>query len=478
VLFNSFNFGFFLVVVYTLYWSIGVTNRKAQNILLLLASYVFYGLWDWRFLFLLLASSLIDYYAAIGIQTSKKVGYQKLFLWSSVCWNLGVLFIFKYYNFFIESFTSLFSISNPTEGFGIWNIILPVGLSFYTFQTLSYTIDVYKKTIKASTNLPEFLCFVSFFPQLVAGPIERAGKLLPQFQRERSFSLHNSKDGLRRILWGLFKKVVIADNVAHAVNFIYAAPEDYGSLALIYASILFFFQIYCDFSGYSDIAIGTAKLFGFNLSENFKTPYLSKSITEFWSRWHITLTKWFTDYVYKPLAYANKSKKVTSTSGFWSLLLTMTLIGLWHGASWTFIVFGVFNGIIIVIERIRFNKKGQSVLKLLLKAPRIISSIYIGIVLIISAILFRSSSFEDFLLIGKRILSFYPDESFDFEIGYKIILIPILIIVELYSRFKTYPLFELEKYMSRPVRWLLYYALIIIIFRYSGVKEAFMYFQF
>ncbi len=478
MLFNSFDFGLFLVIVYLLYWTIGVSRRTAQNVLLLLASYVFYGLWDWRFLSLLIASSLIDFFAARAIQSSKKIATRRLYLWGSILWNLGVLFTFKYYNFFIESFTTLFSLPNPTEGFMIWNVIIPVGLSFYTFQTMSYSIDVYRKRIKATTNLTEFLCFVSFFPQLVAGPIERAGNLLPQFQEKREFDLTNSKEGLRRIAWGLFKKMVVADNVARAVNVIYASPEDYGSLSLLYASILFFFQIYCDFSGYSDIAIGTAKLFGFKLSENFRTPYLAKNISEFWARWHITLTQWFTDYVYKPIAFARKTKRVSSTSGFWAVLLTMTLIGLWHGASWTFILFGLFNGIVIILERIRFKKGRQSLLKISLTAPRVLTSLYVGIVLIISAMLFRSQSLNDFLIIGKRILLFIPDESFKFMIGYKIVLLPILVIIELFSRFKPYPLIELEKHVSRPIRWAVYYALIFIIFRYAGPKEEFIYFQF
>ena len=333
MLFNSFDFGLFLIIVYSLYWALGRNKRVAQNVLLLLASYFFYGLWDWRFLGLLFASSLIDYIAALKIDKSSNKATKLTFLWISLTWNLGVLFLFKYFGFFVDSFMSSFydGLNGTDEIF--WKFIIPVGLSFYTFQTMSYSIDVYRKTIKPSKNLIEFLCFVSFFPQLVAGPIERATSLLPQFQKKRPFNYQNSKEGLRQILWGLFKKIVVADNVAVVVNTIYASPDDYGSLSLVYATTLFFFQIYCDFSGYSDVAIGTAKLFGFKLSKNFNIPYLAKTVIDYWKRWHITLTKWFTDYVYIPIV------KNTSRSYFIKtlvLILTMILIGLWHGCCFWF----------------------------------------------------------------------------------------------------------------------------------------------
>jgi len=477
VLFNSFDFGVFLVVVYLIYWSIGNKNRVQQNVLILLSSYLFYGLWDWRFLTLIAASSLIDFYAAKAITFSKRVNFKRAFLWGSVLWNLGVLFIFKYYNFFIESFYSLFLYAAPVEGFTVWNIIIPVGLSFYTFQTMSYTIDVYKGKIKASNNLLNFLCFVSFFPQLVAGPIERASKLLPQFEKEREFSLLKSREGLRQILWGLFKKMVVADNVALAVNLIYASPEEYGSLSLLYASALFFFQIYCDFSGYSDIAIGTAKLFGFSLSKNFNIPYLSRSVSEFWQRWHITLTRWFTDYVYTPLI-KNKSRSYFTRTI--ALFITMSLIGIWHGANWTFLVFGLIQAITIAIERfpVKSGSKQVSLIYYLTKLPLPLTIIYSFIIIMTSCIFFRSDSIETSFLIIKRIVAFIPSVNFSFVIGWKILVIPILIIAEVSTRFKSFPLINLEKYMSKPLRWILYYSLIIILIRYAGPKEQFIYFQF
>lgn len=477
MLFNSFDFGLFLVIVYFLYWSIGVNNRKAQNILLLTASYVFYGLWDWRFLSLIFLSSIVDYYAALGIEASKKKLTRRLFLFGSIFWNLGVLFAFKYFNFFLDSFTSLFFSHPPNEGYFFWNVIIPVGLSFYTFQTMSYSIDVYQKTIKANKNIIEFLCFVSFFPQLVAGPIERARKLLPQFKNDRAFNLNKTKEGLRQILWGLFKKIVVADNVAVAVNIIYAEPEAYGSLSLLYASVLFFFQIYCDFSGYSDIAIGTAKLFGFELSKNFNIPYLSRSVSEFWHRWHITLTRWFTDYVYTPIARMKKKNYAFKT---FALFMSMTLIGLWHGANWTFIAFGAFQATTISIERIPFkiNGKKATLISYLTKIPLPLTMIYSFGLITTSCIFFRAETIDDAFTVIGRIWSFIPSENFNLLIGWKVMVIPILVLAEVFTRFKPYPLIELEKYVSRPIRWALYYALIFIIFRYAGPQEEFIYFQF
>jgi alginate O-acetyltransferase complex protein AlgI len=477
VLFNSFDFGLFLIIVYLLYWSIGVKNRKAQNILLLAASYVFYGLWDWRFLSLIFLSSIVDYYAALGIEASKKIFIRRLFLFGSVFWNLGILFAFKYFNFFLDSFTALFLSHPPKEGYFFWNVIIPVGLSFYTFQTMSYSIDVYRKTIKANKNIIEFLCFVSFFPQLVAGPIERARKLLPQFKNDRTFDIKKSKEGLRQILWGLFKKIVVADNIAVVVNIIYTDPETHGSLTLLYASVLAFFQIYCDFSGYSDIAIGTAKLFGFELSKNFNIPYLSHSISEAWHRWHITLTRWFTDYVYIPIARMNKKSYAFKTL---ALFISMTLIGLWHGANWTFIIFGSLQAVTLSIERIPFKINGKKVtfINYLTKVPLPLTVIYVFIHFTTSIIFFRAETIEDALTVIGRIWSFIPSENFDFLIDWKVMVIPILVLTEVYTRFKPYPLIELEKYISRPIRWALYYALIFIIVRYAGPQEEFVYFQF
>lgn len=476
MLFNSFSFGLFLPITLLLYWAVGFKRIKAQNLILLAASYFFYGLWDWRFLFLIVASSLVDYFAAVAIKGSESFSRKKIFLYSSIIWNLGVLFLFKYYNFFIDEFALLFNMQQGEYAFSTLNLILPVGLSFYTFQTMSYTIDVYKNRVTPTNNLLNFLCFVGFFPQLVAGPIEKASDLLPQFSKKRSFDTGQVKEGLRQILWGLFKKMVIADNAAYVVNMVYASPEDYGSFSLLYASILFFFQIYGDFSGYSDIAIGTAKLFGFKLSKNFNIPYLAKSVTEFWQRWHITLTRWFTDYVYFPIIQKNLR---SNTRRNIAVYLTMGLIGLWHGADWTFVIFGLFQGFLIVLERTPLTKDRKSSLFHKGLIPNFMVPILGFIFIIVSSILFRSQDIEEVWLIFKRISSFIPSENIGPLINKRfLVFVFIMMASEIYTRYKDFPLTKLDSYFNRPTRWIIYYILIFLIFRYAGPKEDFIYFQF
>ena len=477
MLFNSFDFGLFLIVVYLLYWLVGSKQITAQNIVLLAASYFFYGLWDWRFLFLIIASSLIDYLAGRCLFILQHPFKRKLVLWGSIIWNLGVLVAFKYYNFFVDNFTSLLGIENTSQPFMIWEVIIPLGLSFYTFQTMSYTIDVYRSNIKPTKNIVSFLCFVSFFPQLVAGPIERAKSLLPQFKNKRSFNLEQSKEGLRQIAWGLFKKMVIADNLAIAVNAIYATPEDQGSLSLLYATCLFFFQIYCDFSGYSDVAIGSAKLFGFKLSKNFETPYLAKTVANYWQRWHITLTKWFTDYLYGPIVKGTNRSPIGKAL---ALFITMILIGLWHGANWTFVAFGLIGAVFITIERIQipYKNKKYSLTEFLNKAPRPVSVVYISILIIISCVFFRAPDVTTALHILNKIVSFQMAKEFTFLIGMRVLVVPFLIAIEVFTRLKPYPLYKLQLHANKPIRWIIYYILIIIMIRYAGPKEQFIYFQF
>lgn len=317
---------------------------KWQNTVLLLSAYVFYGWWDWRFLLLIVLSSVTDYLAAIKISSSSKKNLQKRWLWLSLLVNLGILAYFKYAGFFVNEFIHLLeSLGMQGHSFTL-NIILPVGISFYTFQTLSYTIDVYFKRVEVEKNWLNFFCYVSFFPQLVAGPIERAKDLLPQFSKKRIFNNSYASEGLRYILWGLFKKVVVADRLGQAVEVIFnPATTTENGLHTILGSLLFGIQIYCDFSGYSDIAMGTARLFGFELSYNFKAPYLARSLREFWKRWHITLSEWFRDYVYLPLGgYERLSRNI---------LITFIVSGLWHGANWTFLIWGAIHGVGYLIER-------------------------------------------------------------------------------------------------------------------------------
>jgi len=341
MLFNSIDFVIFLPIVFILYWFVTNSNLKLQNLLIVAASYLFYGWWDWRFLSLILFSTIIDYSIGRKLRTEENQNKRKILLWSSILVNLGFLGFFKYYNFFLDNFVTAFSFFGAEINPQGLNIILPVGISFYTFQTLSYTIDVYKRKLEPTKDFIAFSAFVSFFPQLVAGPIERATNLLPQFYIKRNFDYSKAIDGMRQILWGLFKKIVIADNCAQYANTIFNNSSDYSGSTLIIGAIFFTFQIYGDFSGYSDIAIGTSRLFGFNLKQNFAFPYFSRDIAEFWRRWHISLSTWFRDYLYIPLG--------GSRGGNWNKIRNIFIIflvsGFWHGANWTFIVWGALNAL-------------------------------------------------------------------------------------------------------------------------------------
>ncbi|APG59114.1 MBOAT family O-acyltransferase [Christiangramia salexigens] len=476
MLFNSFEFALFLPAVFLLYWLLLGKNRVQQNYLLLVSSYFFYGYWDWRFLGLILFSSLIDYFAGIKIHNASNNSHKKLWLYFSIFWNIGVLFFFKYFNFFIESFTDTFNLYPEGTSYTFLNIILPVGLSFYTFQTLSYTIDIYRGRFKPTYNLLDFLCFVSFFPQLVAGPIERATSLLPQFQKKRKFDLKKAKEGLRQILWGLFKKIVIADNLAVAVNEMYSNYEQFQSLELYYIAILYYFQLYCDFSGYVDIAIGTAKLFGFDLSVNFRMPHLSRSIRDFWRRWNITLSQWFRDYVYIPFVKNRTSNKLNT---FLGLFITFTLIGFWHGANWNFLVFGVIHSILVIIYKITGVPKRKNFKSGLAFRFADITAIIISFnILIITLIIFRTPEVSlGFNIIG-RIFSFNSDIDFNSVIGLKALFILPLLAIEIPNRWKDHPLQGLETYLPKIVRWIFYYVLIYLIIRYPGPEVDYIYFQF
>jgi len=479
VLFNSFDFGLFLPIVFILYWILGRKRIQGQNLLLLGASYFFYGVWDWRFLLLILASSLVDFYAATYIAKAKTQKRKRLWLYGSLSWNLGVLFVFKYYNFFLDNLKSLFEL--PENTFTTLDIIIPVGLSFYTFQTIGYTLDVYRKKIEPSQDLLKFLCFVSFFPQLVAGPIERASKLLPQFSKQRTFKFDKAKDGLRQVLWGLFKKIVVADNIGVAVFAIYNHPENYGSLTIIYGAFLFLFQLYADFSGYSDIAIGTAKLFGFDLSTNFKLPYLANSVTGFWQRWHITLSKWFQDYVYVPFVRWNTFNSLSkSTKKVVGLLLTMGLIGLWHGANWTYLAFGLLHGVLIILEGTTITSKGKKIkLYQWLETGVFWSKFYTVTFLVVSLIFFRASTLDKAVVMLKEIVTQnIPFYEFDLIIDKKIIFLLLMIIIEVWRKKYTHPFMNLEGVFPKIVRWSIYYFIIFAIIRYGRPQEEFIYFQF
>jgi alginate O-acetyltransferase complex protein AlgI len=338
--FNSPVYALFLILVFFIFWFLLNKRLRLQNFFLLAVSYIFYGWWDWRFLSLIIFSSLVDYFAGIQLGKTEALKKRRLFLSFSLLTNLGLLGVFKYFNFFSGSLAELFNNFGYKLDALTLNVVLPVGISFYTFQTLSYTIDVYRKKLEPTKDFISFFAYVSFFPQLVAGPIERAVNLLPQFQRKKEFDYDKASDGMRQILWGLFKKVVIADNCAIFVNEIFKNYESQPASVLIMGTIYFAFQIYCDFSGYSDIAIGSAKLLGFDLMTNFKTPYFARDIAEFWRRWHISLSTWFRDYVYIPLggSRSGKNRALINT------MVVFIVSGFWHGANWTFLAWGALNG--------------------------------------------------------------------------------------------------------------------------------------
>lgn len=350
MLFNSINFAIFFPIVFLLYWFATKGDLKLQNILLLIASYFFYASWDYRFLFLLVFSTLLDYYTGIKMHDAPNQRMRKFWFLLSICVNLGFLGIFKYFNFFASSFADALSLLGIKTNFWTLNVILPVGISFYTFHGLSYVLDIYNRKIKPERNIVDYSLFVSFFPLLVAGPIERATHLLPQIKQKRTFEYSKAIDGLRQILWGLFKKIVIADNCAVYANMAFNNSGDHSGSTLVLGALMFTFQIYCDFSGYSDIALGTARLLGIELLRNFAFPYFSRDIAEFWRRWHISLSSWFRDYLYIPLG--------GSKGGTWMKVRNTFIIflvsGFWHGANWTFIFWGLLNALYIM-PSILFN---------------------------------------------------------------------------------------------------------------------------
>lgn len=482
MLFNSLDFAIFLPIVFIFYWFLVNRNLKLQNLLIVVASYTFYGWWDWRFLSLILFSTIVDYTVGVCLLKQENLTKRRLLLWTSILINLGFLGFFKYYNFFLDNFTSAFSIF----GYGIktnsLNIILPVGISFYTFQTLSYTIDVYKRKLEPTKDFIAFSAFVSFFPQLVAGPIERATGLLPQFYTKREFNYEKAIDGLRQILWGLFKKVVIADNCAQLANLIFNNSEYYSGSTLLLGALFFTFQIYGDFSGYSDIAIGTSRLFGFDLMQNFNYPYFSRDIAEFWRRWHISLSTWFRDYVYIPLG--------GSRGGTWIKIRNTFIIfivsGFWHGANWTFIAWGALNAIyflpLLLANKNRQNLGAIAKDKLLPNSKELISILFTFSLTMFAWIFFRAESIEHAMSYIKEILSLSIFTIPEFDGKRKaittLVTIIIFILFEWKGRDQLFAIAKMGLEWNRSLRYATYYGIIIALFWLGGEEQQFIYFQF
>ena len=476
MLFNSIDYLIFLPTVFFIYWTLLKNSVKFQNWLILTASIVFYGWWDWRYLSLLVISSLTDYLVGIKLSTTTDFNVRKRYLYLSLFFNLGLLCFYKYFNFFIESFVNASYALGIHPNITSLNIILPVGISFYTFQTLSYTIDVYRNQLKAERNLVVYFSFVTFFPQLVAGPIERAKNLLQQFENARKFEYDTVRDGFRQILWGLFKKIVIADTCAENANYIFTNHETFSGNVLVLGVVFFAFQIYGDFSGYSDIAIGSAKLFGIRLMTNFHLPYFSASVVEFWRRWHISLSTWFRDYVYIPLGGSRGNKLFRARN----TLLTFTLSGLWHGANWTFVIWGFLNGLYYLPHIFRDSDQAAPRHGWIRSKLADLMGVSITFALIcFSWIFFRSDTVTDAFRYISRMFSenlfTYPTHHL-INGKYNLVLIAVLVGLEWIQRNKSHCL-ELSK-APLVFRWVVYWVLACIILYHQNSTKTFIYFQF
>ncbi|CAM4153458.1 MBOAT family protein [Gillisia hiemivivida] len=477
MLFNSIAFLIFLPVVFILYWGLFKRSLKLQNIFLLIASYLFYGWWDYRFLALIIASTLVDFYIGRLLHHTRKQIHRKTLLSLSLIFNLGLLGFLKYYNFFIESWINSWANIGIEMHISSLNIILPVGISFYTFQTLSYTIDVYRRKIEPTSNFINFSVFVAFFPQLVAGPIERAKHLLPQFSKKRIFIEERGISGIHLILWGLFKKIVIADSCAIYVNAIFNNYQNMNSATLLLGAVYFAFQIYGDFSGYSDIAIGTGRLFGFDLMRNFNFPYFSRNIAEFWRRWHISLSTWFRDYLYIPLGGSRGSKWQQVRNVFIIFLVS----GFWHGANWTFVIWGGLHALFFIPlllgeqNRKHLNQVAENkILPSFLELMQMLSTFGLTS---FAWIFFRADSLTDAANFIKRIftdlrfeLQYLSIERYNVEM---LLIIGIFVLLEWFHR-------NLEHPFIGSYKWVKIVAAILMLLTlgvYSDQKE-FIYFQF
>ncbi|OUU13806.1 MAG: membrane-bound O-acyltransferase family protein [Candidatus Endolissoclinum sp. TMED37] len=472
--FNSILFLTFFAFVFTIHWTFFSKSNKFQNSFLLISSLLFYAGWDYRFLALILFSTIIDFYLGIVIEKSSDKKQKKNLLLLSLISNLGLLFIFKYFNFFLESFLTVSSLIGFQPNVRLLNIVLPVGISFYTFQTLSYSIDVYQGKIRATKDWILFASYVTFFPQLVAGPIERASRILPQLSKKRNFEWNQGKEGIRKIILGFFKKVVIADSLAPMVEYSFTNYQDLSSFALLLGALYFTIQIYCDFSGYSDIAIGISKLFGINLMENFKFPYFAKNIGEFWRRWHISLTTWFRDYLYIPLGGSRGSLLFS----FRNITIVFLVSGFWHGANWTFIFWGLIHVMYYVHYFLRKKNPKSIFLSSLIIKNRILAVITTFVLVMLSWVFFRSNTIEEAWLYLFRLFSMaegqhiFLNPANNLNAAYYLIYILFFLFIDNYI--------SLEKKETDLQRRLLNSGLLLIIlfFVQMDQAESFIYFQF
>ena len=472
MLFNSLPFAVFLPIVFAVYWALR-NSLRSQNVMLLVASYVFYGWWDARFLSLIVASTVVDYLLGQYLAVATNALKRKLLLTASMIFNLGLLGVFKYYNFFMENFMEIANSVGLHTNPILLKIALPVGISFYTFQTMSYTIDIYRKQLDPTKDFIAFAAFVGYFPQLVAGPIERASNLLPQMSKRRYFDYQKAVDGMRQTLWGFFKKVVIADAVAPLVDQAFGDPNGFSAIALITGALLFSIQIYCDFSGYSDIAIGISKLFGIDLMQNFRTPYFSRDIAEFWRRWHISLSTWFRDYLYIPLGGSRGSTALKVRNTFAIFIVS----GFWHGANWTFIIWGLINALLflplLLAKRNRSNLNDPEISDL----HRILLTFSITT---IAWIFFRADSLSHAIDYLQNIAIWNSGKSLSIK-PTLVVYIALLFFGDWIGRKHDFALNTLSEGILSKSPWLrltLYLSLAYLILLYIGGQQNFIYFQF
>ncbi|WP_313777755.1 MBOAT family O-acyltransferase [Flagellimonas nanhaiensis] len=474
----------FLPITFGLYWLLSKKSLRAQNTFLLLASYFFYSLWDWRFLFLIIASTIVDY--LVGIQIQKSAGnrnLQRTWLWASVIFNISLLGFFKYYNFFAESFMDMFELFGYTiKSTWTLSIVLPVGISFYTFQTMSYSLDIYYKRVEPTKDFLSFATYVAFFPQLVAGPIERASNLLSQITNKRNFNYDQTVAGLKLILWGLFKKMVIADGIAPIVDDIFANYHSYPASTLVLGVTLFSFQVYGDFSGYSDIAIGTAKMFGIELMSNFKFPNFSRNVAEYWQRWHVSLSTWFRHYVYIPLG----GSRVSKLKSVRNICIIFLVSGFWHGANWTFIFWGAFHALayipVFLMGRNTIYKNNVVAENNGFPSLTEIGQLVLTFSIVtFSRIFFRSESLTDSFQFIRRVFANFEYLPYEHPQGYRMIdyfvLLALFVLYEYRIRRDERNPF---KFKSKIIRFTIYSLVLflILLFYDSGFDRSFIYFQF
>ncbi len=476
MLFNSLEFLIFLPIVFCLYWYVFQKNLRVQNLLLLISSYIFYGWWDYRFLSLIFLSTVIDYFVGLRIYESNNKKTKKEYLWISILFNLVLLGFFKYFNFFIDSWVDLLNaVGYDQKSTWTLNVILPVGISFYTFQTMSYTLDIYHEKLKPTKDFISFASFVSFFPQLVAGPIEKASSLLPQILNSRVFKYEQGVQGLRLILWGMFKKVVIADSLAWRVDFVFNNYQNLNGGVLLFGLIYFSFQIYCDFSGYSDIAIGTAKLFGFEIMSNFKFPYFSRDIGEFWRRWHVSLSTWFRDYLYIPLGGSKGGKWLSIRNIF----IIFTLSGFWHGANWTFLVWGLIHAVLYIPLFLSGSNRRYTTSTVAEKSwyPTVKELFQMGMTFLstmVAWVFFRSDSVIDGSLFILRMNTHFGVPSTNRS---GVIFVSLILLFDWFFRNSERNPINIK---NKIVRWLVYLLFTYFIFAHFEILDLsqFIYFQF